>query len=214
MIDTMKALVLWQPWPTLIRLGVKRFETRGAPLAGPMCPPGIRPVSGFAVERGERVAIVSAKRKLTEKLVVGDFEAWPADPKGRIHPNHKTERPARIYQNNCRLLARGTWAPLPEGEVICTARVVDALEVKAPGVVASPPYIRPTEVPACVRGLFLRPAGDDGYPVDITDQLPYGDWDPGRWGMELDDVEVVPGGTVPVQTRGNRQGVFEIEVTW
>ena len=49
---------------------------------------------------------------------------------------------------------------------------------------------------------------------DISDQLPYGDWRPGRWAWRLTDAEPVQSRPAPEVTRGNRQGVCEIEETW
>lgn len=78
----MKALTLWQPWASLVALGVKTIETR----------------SWSTSHRGP-LAIHASKHPISEKHVVGDWEAWPPDAPGRIHPNHDHERPARIYCN-------------------------------------------------------------------------------------------------------------------
>lgn len=50
--------------------------------------------------------------------------------------------------------------------------------------------------------------------TDISDQLPYGDWRPGRWAWRLTDAEPVQSRPAPEVTRGNRQGVCEIKETW
>ena len=50
------AITIDQPYPALIVAGVMGWETRGNPPAGEMCPPGVRPLPGCAIERGERIA--------------------------------------------------------------------------------------------------------------------------------------------------------------
>lgn len=209
----MRAIWLHQPYPTLIELGVKEWETRGAPPNGPMRPDGVRGMPGLAIQPGERIAIVAAMAPIKAKAKVGRFEVWPADPPGRLHPNHEVERPCRIYDDQARghlgWLDRGSWCPLPLGVVVCTAVVVEALPVVGPETDGYP-------VIEVEDGSLTVHYGPDYWgeaqEEDISDQLPYGDWRPGRWAWRLTDVEPVPSRPEPVVVRGNRQGVCEIEV--
>lgn len=198
----MKALWLHQPYPTLIELGVKSWETRGGPPNGPMRPDGVRGMPGLPIEPGERIAIVASKTEPTVGEEVGGWywENTAADPE-------------------CIVRWRGPWVehPAPLGVVVCTAVVAEALPI----VDAELGWQLDTDTPH--RAILVDGPADPLLVVDamsphsdwdISDQLPYGDWTPGRWAWRLTDVESVPSRPEPVVTRGNRQGVCEIEVTW
>lgn len=221
MSDTMKALWLHEPWPVLIELGVKTFETRGLPPNGPMRPDGMRGFPGLQIEPGERVAIVAAMKKPKDGLAIGDWqvESWRDEPAERclVHVDDLSGR-------------RRVW-PLPLGVVVCTARLMGALPMTDGDTCPDYPHIaiRPsgTAVAAAtgdvvgttvlLLGALLHCGGQRNWalvPSDISDQLPYGHWEPGRWAWRLANVESVPGRPKPVITRGNPQGVCEIEVTW
>lgn len=198
----MRAIWLRQPYPTLVALGIKSFETRGGPPNGPMRPDGVRGMPGLAIEPGERIAIVASKTEPTVGEEVGDWywENTAADPE-------------------CIVRWRGPWAehPAPLGVVVCTAVVAEALPIigdddmrpEGPGYIVNDGY-RLT-VHSIAQG---RDGDGEWVSEDISGQLPYGDWRPGRWAWRLTDVEQVPTGHAPVVTRGNRQGICEIEVTW
>lgn len=204
----MKALWLHQPYPTLIALGVKHWETRGGPPNGPMRPDGVRGMPGLAIESGERIAIVAGK-KAPSICEVGAWDVMPHVSDSHVawggtalHPGdwytyERPNPPGRVHKI----------AVLPLGVVVCTAVVSEALPMVGASICPTQPHI-------AVTSDRLRRC--DGSPrlVDITDQLPYGDWRPGRWAWRLTDVKQVPAGHEPNVVRGNRQGVCEIEVTW
>ena len=199
----MKALWLKQPWPTLIAIGIKKWETRGAPPNGPMRPFGVRGMPGLAIEPGERIAIVASLAKPAEGTEVGAFtvEAWRDMPIERCLQGPFD--PGRGYR---------PFYGLPLGEVVCTVVVAEALPIMED---ADDLADEPALIEAAPNGskLVLYAEGDsDG--TDISDQIPYGDWAPGRWAWRLTDVAQVEPGHLPQVTRGNRQGVCEIEVTW
>lgn len=202
MTAVMKALILHQPYATLVALGVKRWETRGAPPNGSMRPAGVRGMPGLAIEPGERIAIC-AGAKVPAKEAIGDWNIT----------NDRAPSCLAIWRNGC---PTETWLPL--GRVVCTAVVAEALPVVEPGPVMRPPA--PTKRWVAERlfpALGLAAWGVDGaafVSADISDQLPYGDWTPGRWAWRLTDAEPVQSRPAPEVTRGNRQGVCEIKETW
>lgn len=193
----MRAIWLRQPWATLVAIGVKEWETRGAPPNGPMRPDGVRGMPGLAIEPGERIVIVASKAAPTTGKDVGDWywEDTAADPECIIH-----------------------WGPwwrkyeAPLGVVVCTVVVAEALPIvdDADDLADEPSLIEVT--PSASKLLRFQDGEDEG--ADISVQLPYGDWTPGRWAWRLTDMEPVTGRPEPVVTRGNRQGVCEIEETW
>jgi len=67
MSEPMKAIVVRQPWATLIALGIKTIETRPGPPNGPMRPDGVRGLPGLALERGERRARIALRHSGIER---------------------------------------------------------------------------------------------------------------------------------------------------
>ena len=192
----MKAIVVRQPWATLIALGVKTIETRPAPPSGPMRPAGVRGLPGCSVYRHERVAICSAAWVPTAGEDVGDWywEDTPADPQCIVNP----------HSYRCE--------PAPLGAVVCTAVVADALPIFATdhsGTHRTPHLTSSRHVPT--RLIEYHRAIDSGTGtlydewIRHDDQLPLGDFDPGRWGWMLTDPQ--PCDPIPVT---GRQGVFAL----
>lgn len=191
----MKAIVVRQPWATLIALGVKTIETRPFPPNGPMRPEGVRGLPGCSLERGERIAIVAGAKAGTEVGEdLGDsgwyWESTAGDPSCVVN----WKQPATFHD-----------APL--GAVVCTVTVDDAATcvdlVTGEGEVEvgwSPAiYVEPSGL--CLSHHFEAPARH----IDVTDQLPLGDFTPGRWGWLLSDPQPCD----PIPCKG-RQGVFEL----
>jgi hypothetical protein len=186
----MKALILHQPYATLVAIGVKQWETRNGPPNGSMRPAGVRGMPGLGIEPGERIAICAGKQRPTMTGVRG-YGIY-----------HQTDA-VRMLSS-----ADGSWTPLPLGRVVCTAVVAEAVRMESGSCCPDHPHIA---VQAHLS-LALARCDPDSTPVNISDQLPYGDWQPGRWAWRLTDVVQVDG---PVEVvRGNRQGVFEAAVTW
>ena len=188
----MKAIWLRQPYPTLIEIGVKQWETRGGPPNGPMRPAGVRGMPGLAIEPGERIAIVAS---VNRPVGVRELGEWVMFHGGGLVP--------------CMAVASEP-IPTPLGVVVCTAVVAEALPMVAS--LGSPDDPLP-RIGIDVRGPYVMRFGQ--FPsVLIADQLPYGDWRPGRWAWRLTDAEPVQSRPAPEVTRGNRQGVCEIKETW
>jgi len=189
----MKAIVVRQPWATLIALGVKTIETRPAPPNGPMRPAGVRGLPGCSVERGERIAIVAGKTK-SDVMQTG----W-----GPWAPLMDPDRPGTLRHS------------LALGDVVCSVVVADALPIidasgmsAGDGTVSVPDGLYRTGPAGSGldgrRGHHLWQLHDD-WPHEVSDQLPLGEFDPGRWGWMLTDPQ--PCDPIPVT---GRQGVFAL----
>ena len=193
----MKALVVRQPWATLIALGVKSIETRPAPPNGPMRPDGVRGLPGLAVERGERIAIVAG--------------ATPPEVGLRLGVDAPITTSEFLVTEGWRLLdlCNEEAHPLPLGAVVCTVVVDDALPIcggEDGGDLLNTAEAMGRNLTAG-GGLWLDrwPDEDHGHRTSMPDQLPLGDFTPGRWGWVLTD----PRPCEPVPCKG-RQGVFAL----
>jgi hypothetical protein len=181
----MRALTVAQPWASLIMAGVKTIETRPAPPNGPMRPEGVRGLPGLSIAPGERIAIHAAA---PERKAEWNDPAWG--------PVVDPDRPGMI---------RAEYARLPFGAVLGTVQVVKARPIllhpdAGPDDDGHPWFIDHL----CVwpEDEWLRLLPDD---TDLPDQLPLGDFTPGRWGWVLKAPNRWPD---PVPARG-RQGVWE-----
>lgn len=183
----MKALTLWQPWASLVALGVKSIETR----------------SWSTSYRGP-LAIHAAKRE-------PDVDFWVGHGAGL----------AAVEQfKNGRHLHLGdvgwttNWHPLPLGAVVATVKLVDVVPILAADDSldqAWMPHVAPTrqgelwhwQGPSETESLSTgRPGWKHAV---IEDQLPYGDFAPGRYAWLLADVEPL---AEPIPAKG-RQGLWE-----
>lgn len=182
----MKALVVRQPWASLIALEVKTIETRG-----------FRPRTSLAP--GDDLAIVAGKKPGTEPGEdLGDsgwyYESTEGDPSCVV---------------NWKLPA--TFVDAPLGAVVAVVRYDGALPMEP-----CPPYSSSFDDawepdPASVIYLGGLDGGpwafiDGDGPIPLTDQLPLGDFTPGRYGWLLSNVRPL---SVPVPVTG-RQGVFSL----
>lgn len=143
----MKAIVVRQPWATLIALGVKTIETRPAPPNGPMRPDGVRGLPGCTLERGERIAIVAGAQKPerrhevhwgtrddpTDPLIEANEAPWlwtavAGDPDAP-HPHQRVEARSLPVVGLGRASSRGgnrlQWERLPREPPTAPDRQVD-----------------------------------------------------------------------------------------
>lgn len=82
-------------------------------------------------------------------------------------------------------MLRAEVRPLPLGAIVATARLVDCLPIL-------PEADDYSDGRACIESYagLLRQWGEDAESFeDISDQLPYGDFTPGRWAWLLEDVQ-------------------------
>lgn len=182
-----KAISLWQPWASLIALGPKTIETRS-----------------WATDYRGPLAIHAAKRQPEQASRVGDYvvgwqykapshpvlfehpigKAWPVGPDGELD------------RSLC------TVHDLPLGAVVATCRLVDCLPmfswatlhgpsvtaVLAPGPAFDSPGILLRDEEFAL-GVELPGPGEDV--IDVSGQIPYGDFSPGRYAWLLDDIKPV-----------------------
>ena len=185
----MKALTVAQPWASLIVAGVKTIETRPSPPNGPMRPDGVRGLPGKAIEPGERIAIHAAATLpdvFDSATRGGWFYLHRATGEHLIrHPEH------------------GDLAA-PLGVIVGTVVVAAALPIVSEDVEADLPCIAVGFQHMSVWWPSSGAPGDEANEMYTTDQLPFGDYRPGRWGWLLTDPEPCE----PVSVRG-RQGVWE-----
>ena len=184
----MKALTVWQPWASLIALGVKTIETR----------------SWHTSYRGP-LAIHAASR-------VPDVVLLEAGYTGRLYDAHGACL-AQWYQASEEdyVLAppeAERWVlevapgfapePMPLGAIVATCQLEDCVPVDDQS--RWPPRRQVTNS----FGVSLHL--DEPYCLyeDKTDQLPYGDFRPGRYAWLLADAEVLAG---PVPATGH-QGLW------
>ena len=193
----MKAIVIRQPWATLVMLGVKTIETRGFPPNGPMRPDGVRGLPGLAIERGERIAIVAGAKAPEQGLRLG--AAGPI-----VTAEYLVDGGLLLELCN-----EQSW-PLPLGSVLGTVRVDDALPIAAP--MTDPPcdHLVPTSDGHLMWWKFTPVLGQrrwsaaSRHPMlnertvvgarrdpDLDPQLPLGDFTPGRWGWLLSDPQPI-----------------------
>ena len=197
----MKTITVNQPWASLIVAGIKTVETRPSPPNGPMRPAGVRGLPGLAIDRGERIAIhASAPRPRTEWHSPGeDLPPWIDELHERV------DRPDywRWTENvdDCTGPCSYVWVG-PLGAIVGTVVVTDALAVIDPDI--GWPFDTDTPEMAMINGDELVIRGPGTAEKDISDQLPLGDFTPGRWGWLLTDPERCE----PVPVLG-RQGVWE-----
>lgn len=213
----MKAIVVRQPWATLIALGIKTIETRPAPPNGPMRPDGVRGLPGLPLERGEWAAIVAGKAK-----PAGGVPGWEVERTDYM--GHGEQRWVAWHWDTPGQSVTATGYDLPLGSVVCTVRVDDALPIVAP--MTDPPHdhLVPTSDGHLMWWRYTPVLGQrrwsaaSRHPMlnertvvggrrdpDLDPQLPLGDFTPGRWGWMLSDPQPCD----PIPCKG-RQGVFEL----
>jgi hypothetical protein len=194
----MKALTLHQPWASLIAEGVKTIETR----------------SWSTKYRGPLAIHAAARRPDVEMLEDGlAGEIWNDDD--CLVQWAQTEatdfyQPAPPPGDRWWLSAAPTFTPvcMPLGAVVATCTLVDVV----PMVEEIPPQSEWRDSWSCLTCepwpiLNTWPGFGSANGRCVSDQLPYGDFSPGRFAWLLADIVKLDG---PVDVKG-KQGLWEWE---
>ena len=182
----MKALTLWQPWASLVALGVKTIETRSwsTTYRGPL-----------AIHAAKRVVYGPVGPCYAETLFsdVRHVEDCYCD-------TGEVDVPCQRGATRSPLLTQGGQATseLPVGAVVATCTLVDVVPVAELGW---------TEI---WKGWGFQWNGgltrDDPLRILPTivnvDERPYGDYSPGRFAWLLDDVEAL---ATPIPAAGGQR---------
>lgn len=163
----MKALTIRQPWATLIALGVKTIETRSwrAPQA----------------LIGQTIAIHAGKHRPKDVWCSASADPVFPPPLARLYDYGKCVDP---QESNDGEWWRYRWDG-PLGAIVATATLADCVPM-----VERDTGINQRRYLYLMNGEVL----DIDYArspriVDVTDQVPYGDFQPGRWAWLLTDVK-------------------------
>ncbi len=171
----MKALTLWQPWASLIALGVKTIETRS-----------------WSTDYRGPLAIHAAKRRAKfedmKHLVGGQLDAWGAwFEAGLVSDGETDNMPYGAVIATCELVDVVRIIPrLPKADL-------------APGQHSHNPH-EAVYLEHSLRGELIICDGSTGRHYD--DQLPYGDFGAGRFAWLLDKIEPL---AEPIPARGRQQ---------
>lgn len=223
-MTALPAISLHQPWATLIATPVPRTCSRDAGHWPTSPAGGIKPTMVKRYETrsrpmpakyvGQRVAIHAAKRRPNTAAAadVGDYQIQPNGAGTTWSMRHRpTSIQAGFGQNLLGTLypaemgARYGYTVLPLGAVVATVVFDASLPIMSDDVV-------PTTIPddtmfVCTNGEHVGLWRDTEYELDQSDQLPYGDWTPGRFAWPIRDVAPVD---PPIPAVG-RQGWFTVE---
>lgn len=186
------ALTLWQPWASLICPGphtesIKTIETR----------------SWETKYRGP-VLICSAARPVAHDLDWLGSYAITRDPDAR----QAAGRGGDSENGPVVMDAAGGVFPLPLGAALGVATIVDCLPTQDPEHMLPEPGMahlsqdRQGEHLRHWKGISRWDGGCGWEFEDVTNQLPYGDFNPGRYGWLLDDIVSF---AEPIPVRGAQQ---------
>jgi hypothetical protein len=191
----LKVLSLHQPSASLVMLGVKTFETRPGPPNGDMRPEGVRAgVGGCSVNRGDIIGIASTQNPegiTAEGLTEGGWAYNYFGPEGEYQACWCFRTSDEGRRGDTILTGPGIevedeGSVMPLGFLLGTVRVVDAYPMIDPELGWQYDLDTP-EIAVLTDIDELHVAGPFDATRDISSELPYGDWTPGRWAIELAD---------------------------
>lgn len=183
----MRALTLWQPWASLVALGVKAIETRswGTAYRGPLLiHAAVRPP-----ERGQDVGPwhVYAPEQSDER-----WRLTMANPDYRKPDGYRPDRSLLVHQ-------------LHLGAVVATCTLADVVPmVGADGCKDATKHLCIVNQSMLLHSALAEPWPDGQTEHVVFEQMPYGDFQPGRFAWVLADVQALP---EPVAAKG-RQGLW------
>lgn len=182
MAPAVKALTLHQPYASLVACGVKTIETR----------------SWRTNYRG-RIAIHAAAREPAHRMDAGRVAGGRCEVGGWCYWWAGGEDRPRWCMANPD--GRVICDPLSLGAVVATAELVDCVPMRGDGRGDDWPG---AHVEIIGDSAFLWRNPSSGGCTDVSDQRPFGVFEPGRWAWILDDIAPCD----PIPARG-RQGLWE-----
>ncbi|MHB1731900.1 MAG: ASCH domain-containing protein [Ferrimicrobium acidiphilum] len=156
---TIKALTLYQPWASLVALGVKTIETRS-----------------WSTEYRGRLAIYAASSIPT------DVRLNVLNQRVNGH-NHHYEGGYTPILNALYNGGFESTSDLPLGAIVASCELIDVVPITRLGNDAGHTEYRVVDMPL-FRGLHLLREKDEV----VEDQRPYGDFTPGRYAWLLADI--------------------------
>lgn len=166
-----KALTLHQPWASLVALGVKTIETRSWPTR----------------YRGRLLIHAGAKRPTF--TTVG---AWICDPRYRLGGQYGPREP-RIWRSLTQpgdLFGTHESRELPLGAIVASCTLVDVVDVVgADGCKNATKHLCIINQSMLLHSVLDEPWPDGQTEHIVSDQMPYGDFAPGRFAWLLEDVK-------------------------
>lgn len=177
----MRAITLWQPHASLVAEKIKNIETRGRR-------------SPWSSAIGETIAIHAAMRE-PEAMRVGDWSCGKSRGSTAEWALRRT-----TFGSLTRCMTTQESHPLPLGAVVATCTLVDVVPMTSCGHTV--PHI-------CVQAgyalLHRDLNGPEPTEIDVSDQLPFGDFTEGRFALILDNVQKIE----PFPCRGF-QGLWKL----
>ena len=145
---------------------LKQWETRPSPPNGEMRPDGVRGLPGAKLRRGERIIIASTQKR------PGSVAGWTAI-EGQLFAG---QRRHYLEQDKGEIACH-----LHPGHVVGSVVVEDVVPIAGKGACSYHDHERHV----CLSDDLLAVMGPR--PLDISDQIPWGIWTPGRWAWKLTD---------------------------
>jgi hypothetical protein len=180
----MKALSLWQPWATLVALGVKKLETR----------------SWSTTYRGPLAIHATATMPKGMDGTAGMIGDYSVDRDGRSEPWYVLDRRdvgASHYQLPIYL---------PLGAVVATCVLSDVVPIVDDDTCMwdsdNPRDVLPSAHAAIDGQVILHQPDNPRYHTTVLVEQAYGDYTPGRFAWVLTDIDPVE---PPVPARGRQQ---------
>ena len=209
----MNVITLYQPHASLIMAGVKTWETRGNPPNGDMRPEGVRGLPGKRINAGDRILIHAANRPIT----FADCERFNTiDPLSNVQLGWVDGDPALYFRDDMveTSFEAGAWTSgntfeisMTFGAILGSVRFEAAIPVRTHVHNPHLPKLDDWSAWICHETDIAKLTYEiDGFPdLDISDQLPFGNWTPGGWAWELADPQPLD---QPIPVKG-KQGVWE-----
>ena len=207
----MKSLSLWQPWASLVALGIKTVETRSwaTSYRGPLAihaathrPPMMHLPPLSHTDRDKRCWLVIDTITAPEHQRPHRTDIRDRVPKWATSPTlmfpHDGSYPLSPEGHTPSLV-------LPLGAVVATCELVDVVPMVGWDNVnhGHNKYLRI----GMTEGDLIISNNASGRFMDVTAQKPYGDFAPGRFAWLLNKIKPLP---EPIPTRG-RQGLWNWE---